>query len=175
MRCSAAQARSSQLLQVAAVPGEKALASLCCAAPALFSLHTSTLLVCWSSRLTRCDLTPPASHTGGKRPSCLTTSMFMDPSLPLPGGPGSHTLFYFLLRAEGEKKKTRTVLTSKSRRSFHRSARCVFIAELRCTDLTWESPAPLPGLLTFSSYRRLKKLRRGRSNEWTDRMGRRWA
>ena len=66
-------------------------------ASALFSLRPSTLLVCWSSRLTRCDLTPLDFHTGGKLPSCLTTSMFIDPLLPLPRGPGSHTLFYFLL------------------------------------------------------------------------------
>lgn len=66
-------------------------------ASALFSLQPSTLLVCWSSRLTRCDLTPLDFHTGGKLPSCLTTSMFIDPVLPLPRGPGSHTRFYFPL------------------------------------------------------------------------------
>lgn len=55
--------------------------------------------------MTRCDLTPLDFHTGGKLPSCLTTSMFTDPLLPLPRGPGSHTLFYFLLRVQKRERE----------------------------------------------------------------------
>lgn len=61
--------------QVATVLCHQALVLLC--AP-LFSLCLSTLLVCRSSPLTRCDLTPPAFRSLGKQPSCLTTSVFIN-------------------------------------------------------------------------------------------------